>query len=287
MRLIRLALSYGAEILVDLEDSIQDFGQAENNHVLKKNARHALFLLSDFLSEQSNGHPIHVRINNRNTPFFDDDLKALAEVKDIKWKSVFLPKTESYSDLENLFGRLNHHKINYKGISPIIETRKGVDWFLEDFATIDLALNAIFFGNYDYNLSCGTWPIVEQDSEEYWQLVSGLIVKAEKLGYKFGNSPYAKLGDSNSLNNILEKLSNLCELDFYQVTLANSQSQQCRMFSQGMRTGLAVTARANSAVEVQSFFHQYKLNKRGFAFDRDRQRIITPQEYLLSLNHKS
>lgn len=284
-RLINRALSNRVEILLDLEDSLQDAVDTENNFGLKLSGRKALVFLSDFLSDISKTFPVHIRINNPTTSFFEYDLKLLEKLESVNWESIFAPKTESLQNLQYLDAEFKNRGINHKGISPIVETIKGVNWLVNDFTYTNIPLHGIFFGNYDYNLSCNNWPLVEQNSEGYWSLAEGLISKVESLGYRYGNSPYANLRDISTLNQILVRLNTMCSLDFYQVTLNNVQSKNCREFCAKPKAALLhPSTGANSVQEIQMGFLKYKLSNRSFAFDHFAGRLITPHEYLLSIH---
>lgn len=100
------ALASGAgAVIVDLEDAVPVDA--------KETARQAL---ETFLQEHD-GPGIHVRINARGTPYFEDDLALCTRHE--KVVGILLPKAESSDDIARVAS-------SGKSIIPLIETAKGL-----------------------------------------------------------------------------------------------------------------------------------------------------------------
>lgn len=122
------------QIILDIEDAVDPR--------LKDGAR------SDVIDWLSNGGSGWVRINDRTSDFWSDDVDALVRVPGLR--GVMLAKTESPSQISETFDRL-------RGVTPVIalvESALGI----EEAANIARARGAyrLAFGSGDYRRDTGT-----------------------------------------------------------------------------------------------------------------------------------
>ncbi|WP_336269938.1 HpcH/HpaI aldolase/citrate lyase family protein [Vreelandella arctica] len=127
------ALASGAgAVIVDLEDAVPSGAKAT--------ARQAL---EDFL-KQHDGPGIYVRINARDTEFFDEDL-ALCKQQD-KVIAIMLPRAESSEDIREVASA-------GKTVLPLIETARGL-FAIHDIAASP-AVRRMSYGGLDLSADLG------------------------------------------------------------------------------------------------------------------------------------
>ncbi|MBI3502056.1 MAG: hypothetical protein HY063_09695 [Bacteroidetes bacterium] len=270
IRLIK-SLPENCKILLDIEDSIQDIENPEFNSALKEKAREDLLAIIAGINRK-----FSLRINNLLGKEFERDKKILLLVKD-KIESVFIPKVENKEEI-NFFCDEFDRSLN---LNLIVETRKGIE-------CIDKILNTqegskiefIFFGNYDYHLDTDTYPIAEQNSSAYWEIVKPLISIIEKNKISFGNSPYANIPDVNCLHHSFSILSAFCCRNFGLMSLHKIQTNYFQMLMSKPDDKNKFRGEEGIYAKHVSEFIKNKLKGRSFAIDKN-NRIITPQEYLL------
>jgi len=278
-RLIRYANHAGAEILLDLEDSVCDVSSPELTLVYKTRARE---ILLDLVGQLTELPKVHIRINAISSIHFNNDMACLAALPDVRWESIFIPKAESYHDMIETINVLTCHYIRFKYLSPIIETVTGYDFFINSFINHPaLGLKVVYFGNYDYNLSKFQYPLIEQGQEKYWDTVLPLINKIETMGLSFGNSPYAPLGDLETFKSSLQKLALYCKQPAWQVCLSLNQTKLAKAFTENNECAIPHAESSNkiSALEAGAGFQS--LAGRSFAYNYKTKNITTPHEYLL------
>jgi hypothetical protein len=125
------------------------------------------------------------------------------------------------------------------------------------------------------------FPLTEQNDIQYFDMIAPIIAKIEANGLRFGNSPYAYIGDLAGLGFSFLHLQRHCKRDFAVMSLHKSQTRLFHSIISGQDTGLTMYKYPNK----ESFStEQYELNKlkgRGFALDNKTKCIFTPQEYYL------
>lgn len=292
-RMLRIIHEYDSCILLDLEDGIQDVCNPLNNKRLKELSRKVLLNLFTLLSpEDLPRYNLNIRINSYGSEFFTHDLKVLQSIK-VTWNSIFIPKIETRSDIENYIRTIKQNGILTRELIPILETKKAI-LNLENILTgsYEGMCRVIFFGNYDYNLDSGIFPVVEQKFSEYWDFISPIIQRIEQAGYYFGNSPYAYIGDSETFYRILCNLFRRCSKPFSQISLHISQTRICNNFNKNYNfqydsisplVSIRQEKNLSSAEEIVHLFQENRLKGRSFSLITGTERIITPQEYLLAI----
>lgn len=128
------AASRADQIVLDIEDAVDP--------KLKPEARHAV------VEWLSNGGTGWVRINDRTTDFWSDDVDALKGVPGLM--GVMLAKTESAADVTETFDRLG----GSTPVLPLVESALGI----EEATSIARARGAfrLAFGSGDYRRDTGT-----------------------------------------------------------------------------------------------------------------------------------
>ena len=278
-RLIRYALRANAGILLDLEDSILDIYSRKRTYEYKSAARDTLLDLAPFIKDIPQ---IHIRINAVSSIYFEQDINCLKKLKDIVWESIFIPKFENQEDITKLITILDSNEIKYRSLSPIIETVAGYDFMINDYeATPSHRFGTAYFGNYDYNLSIANEQLIEQDNDLYWQTVLPLINKVEHHGLRYGNSPYTKLSDMDTLLRSMQILESTCLHVPTQICLSINQPRVANAFVEK-----SITAPNTQKINREGqgiLASTYKpLSGRSFAFDTVSQKITTPHEFLMN-----
>ncbi len=277
VRIIQSLLDFNCKVLLDIEDSIQDVQQPKLNDELKAQARIAFACIVNKLPNCK----FNIRINAIHSKAFPLDAELLLKFSN-QIESVFIPKVESSNDLEIYCEAVQHnHRLNL-----IIETQKGVNNIDEILSSkYKNRIDFVFFGNYDFHLDCNIFPITEQDSFNYWEIVKPIITKVEKNKLHFGNSPYANIVDTNCLNFTLKQLNAFCKRDFAVMALHKNQSIYFNSLITEHQKSIQQAVNTNRSNVTIDLFNNNKQKGRSFAMYNDR--IITPQEYLLLLKRKN
>ncbi len=119
-------------VIFDLEDAVavQE----------KKTARARLF---QKLSSKENLHTFFIRINDAESPFYQEDVEALQNIPGI---GIVLPKTASAEQVRQL-----QKKLPGRPILPIIESAAGV-WYAKEIAESCAEVETLAFGSIDFSL---------------------------------------------------------------------------------------------------------------------------------------
>lgn len=272
-RLISSFRKSNCRILLDLEDSIRDVLIPEKSAILKQQARAALSTIFSL----NTGYKFDVRINSPHSAEYANDI-ALLKIFIPNIRSIFIPKIEYAEDISKV---VRDTDATIK-VNPIFETLYGVQ-NRQSICVPEVRdmVEFFFYGNYDYHLDANIFPIHEQYSESYWKIVE-LLVKTIENGFHFGNSPYSNISDFATLQHSLFKLKSICKKDFAVMSLHKKQTleymklQPCKIHNTNSRP---------SDDHVIDTYVLGKLKGRSFAIDKGSNKIITPQEYLLAVNH--
>lgn len=125
------ALAAGAgAVILDLEDAVEPDGKTAARGEIAR-----------WVAAQSNTSNIVLRINDRQSPWFADDLDLLRETN---VHSVMLPKTESADDVAAIWMAM----LEGGSILPLIETAHGVQ-NIEEIASAT-GVRRLAFGSVDY-----------------------------------------------------------------------------------------------------------------------------------------
>ncbi|MCM3713966.1 HpcH/HpaI aldolase/citrate lyase family protein [Halalkalibacter oceani] len=154
-------------VVLDLEDAVA----IEQ----KKQARQQLIAT---LEDVELSPRIFIRINDRQTAFFEDDLLAVATLKDV---SVIIPKVEQKEDIEKAVEMLRKGAADgaERRISPILETAKGIMNAYE-IATASDKICALSFGAVDFELDINA--IRTEGGEEFLYAKSHVVIASRAAG---------------------------------------------------------------------------------------------------------
>jgi citrate lyase subunit beta / citryl-CoA lyase len=167
------------EVIVDLEDAVPA-GEKER----------ARELAVATLRRGPLGRTTALRVNGRATPWWEDDLRAAAEVRpDV----VVLPKVESPADVAAAAELLPPGT----GLQAQIETARGLaaaDWI----ASSGHGLEALVFGPADLAASLGI-PVLTIGAGATDYALARVLAAARAFGLQAVDGPHARLGDDLGL----------------------------------------------------------------------------------------
>jgi citrate lyase subunit beta/citryl-CoA lyase len=167
------------EVIVDLEDAVPANGKEE-----------ARRLALAVLHRGPLGRTTALRVNDRATPWWEDDLRAAAEARpDV----VVLPKVESPEDVAAAAERLP----DGVGLEAQIETARGLaaaEWI----ASAGHGLEALVFGPADLAASLGV-PVLTIGAGVSDAALARVVVAARAFGLQAVDGPHARLGDDLGL----------------------------------------------------------------------------------------
>ena len=188
-------------VVVDFEDAVSDVAKDRAREMATEAISHLEPTTSRLL----------VRINGRDTAWFDDDVSALAPVLDRIW-AVVLPKASTTDDVTRLHDRLadldsNGHQGHETGILPIIETAAGVlsAW---EIASASVRVRSLLFGAAD--LSMQLQMDTTADGDELLHARSQVVLAAAAAGVgRPLDGPYLRLDDPAGLRRSTEHAQRL------------------------------------------------------------------------------
>ena len=190
-RRLEKAVDLGAdEIVIDLEDSVP----AD----LKPEARGAV---ADALAgAEWLAAPVSVRVNGVATPWFEDDLRAIAAAGD-RLDSVVVPKVEGPADLDAAARLLDEAeraamRAAPVGLQALIESARGLR-SVSEIATASPRLESLILGPADMSVSLG-FP--SPDEGPRWDFVRGaIVVAASAAGLQAIDGPFLQISDLEGL----------------------------------------------------------------------------------------
>lgn len=134
-RIEKALASEANAVIIDLEDAIPMSAKDKVREGVRK-----FLALHDFVKSKK----VYVRINDSFTPFYEQDVRMVAEFPDV---GIMLPKTNSPEDVQMLEATTSSNQL----IIPLIETAKGVLRAYE-IASSSKRVKKLAFGAVDYCL---------------------------------------------------------------------------------------------------------------------------------------
>jgi citrate lyase subunit beta / citryl-CoA lyase len=174
------------EVVVDLEDSVP------REH--KEEARAAV------AEALATGHwasaTVSVRVNGASTPWFADDLRALAGAGD-RLDSVIVPKAESPADIQRAEALLSEAgRERPIGLQGLIESARGLR-DVNQIAEASPQLEALILGPADMSVSLG---FASPKEGSRWDFIRGaIVVAARATGLQAIDGPYLQISDADGL----------------------------------------------------------------------------------------
>ena len=178
------------EVVVDLEDSVPP--------ELKDEARAAV--CEALATGRWAAATVTVRINGIATPWFEDDLRAIASAGS-RLDCVVVPKVERAADLERVGGLLavcerQADRTRPIGVQVLIESALGLR-DVDEIAASSPRLEALILGPADLSVSL-SFP--SPDAGTRWDFVRGaLLVAARAVGIQAIDGPHLQISDSSGL----------------------------------------------------------------------------------------
>ncbi len=162
------------EIVIDLEDSVPS--------ELKEEARAAV---ADALSSATwASATVSVRVNGTSTPWFENDMRAIAGAA--RLDSVVVPKVESASDMERAAA------LAPCGLQALIESALGLRE-IHSIAEATDQLEALIMGPADMSVSLG-FPSPAEGPQ--WDPIrSAVVVAARAAGVQAIDGPFLQISD--------------------------------------------------------------------------------------------
>jgi citrate lyase beta subunit len=277
--------------ILDLEDSAQDPFDLEKTRELKKEARLGLLKISESFDENYRSK-IYIRINSANSEYFNEDLAAVISSKrnGMPIDGIFLPKTEEYSSIENIYHHFDDHLVDID-IVPMIETQLGYE-NLEKILIADNSKNLIskvHYGHFDYSLDAKLWPFPDPNHYQYWEIIKPMIVLLQKYKRTYIHTPFPFPNDTSlfwsSQNNINSILPNLdfwsCTLNL-ELSLSDCPDDITLLECEDIDTNEEILVK--KAKQIIEEYYQGRVNKRSFSMSSKRfippHQAIAAQKYL-------
>ena len=139
---------------------------------------------------------VSVRVNGASTPWFADDLRAVAGAGE-RLDAVILPKVETADDLRRTAALLAEAgaaagRERPIGLQALIESARGLR-DVNEIAEADPSLEALILGPADMSVSLG-FPSPEEGSR--WDFVRGaVLVAARAAGIQAIDGPFLQIAD--------------------------------------------------------------------------------------------
>lgn len=261
--------------ILDLEDSLEIPGahaQSKASRVIAREKLHQL--MSGFAPETLMG----IRINHIHGEEFSKDLHCLQQCP-IQLDHIVLPKVNTADELQAYADALQH--ASCKEFIVLLETASGLQQLSSILATASsLQISKIHFGHWDYFLSCGAYPLPNQEHTTFWDTVKPLMKTIESGGFTYIHPPVNRLTDYSLLTSVIQYLQSLSSLEFGISTLTNGQSKNAQKVT-GSNSALQVQELpvSDALLHAQQLIEQYQSNNYSFSITDDNV-FIPPHEYL-------
>ena len=280
----------GVMSILDLEDSAQDPFSKIKTIELKSSARAGLALISRD-STINHTSKVFIRINAIDSEYYKDDINSVisAYKNGMKITGVFLPKVDSYLNIEDLYKKLSI--INTKiEIIPMIETESGLNNLAEILKsdTINNYFSRVHFGHFDYCLDAKIWPFLDPVHSDFWAVVEKIVNLVRKFNKTYIHTPFPftkneELFWASSFH--LKKL--YPSLDFWICTLNSELSLSCQPKEtipfEISSPQFSEVFLIDEAHKICNNFLDGRANKRSFSVSNER--FIPPHQYFAAKNY--
>lgn len=302
-RLIRATRHAPATVVLDLEDSLWDVIDGTGTAALKAAGRANLVTLAQTHPELFAQGPIGVRINRLSGPDAAPDFAALGRASRlVEFECVVPTKVESGAEIHEIRARLRDGGVAYRGIVPIVETRRGLANLDEiTDAARSAGIEWLVYGHFDFALDSGWWPFPEPCQPSYWETVDPLIRRWERAGLGYVQPPYFQTHDRAGMAGILARLTRTCTREFGILTVTPRQTEMVsRLNDAAGRTEEALEpAPARTTLEpcdptetpadlarhVIDTFLATRRESAGFALEPRSGEFISPHMYLAARDY--
>jgi citrate lyase beta subunit len=297
-RLIR-SMVPGTMAVLDLEDGYLDVRDSGKTSDRRASGRRQLRALCANANGRANGRPVAMRINATRAEDFGLDFPVVRTVAEtFGLSAVMLPKVESADQLACSHAKLNAEAIEFAGLVPMVETRKGLDRIDEIVAAaVEIGSPAIVYGHHDYWLAAGSWPFPSPRECSYWEPVERIAERALSAGLRYVHPPDADLRDEALLSGMVARLRNICGDRFDVFSAGMSQTSLLLRLVEGVSSSdsglepiseqpaLAPAEGKRLAKETCALFEANNRPEHSFSADARSGRFISPHEYLAALSY--
>jgi citrate lyase beta subunit len=286
-KMIPKIINANANVILDVEDSVQDTLNPENTNTLKEDARQSIpILISELLKKDIDiSKNIYVRVNSFESGELEKDINIISQICErVNSIGIFAPMIKNVEDLYKIKELLagNFEKVK---IVPIIETVEGYKNMINILDKSEkLNIEYIHYGHYDYSLDSEQWPFLEQDELKFWDFINAMIDKIENKNVKYMHTPFGNLKNEKLYKSVIKKLTNICKLDFAVTALNYNQV----IYAQDIKVSdieyneNSVDDKYKLALEVVNIFENNQCSKRSFSVDIKKSRFLTPHEYRMA-----
>ena len=175
------------EVVIDLEDAVAP-GE-------KDDAREAT--LAALGEGEWEAHSVAVRVNGIDTPWFERDVRELAERGGEALGSIVVPKAESAAGLETVEELLAPAR-GEVGVQALIETAAGLARVNEIAAAMP-RMEALIIGYADLAASLGRPPSARHDADRWSFTLDAVLVAARAAGIQAIDGPHLQIDDVEGL----------------------------------------------------------------------------------------
>ncbi len=178
------------EVVIDLEDAVAP--------AQKEMAREAT--VAALGEEGWQARSIAVRVNGTETPWFEDDVRALTGSGKVL-SSLVIPKVEAAGDLrplDALLGPSDSEGDSAVGVQALIETAAGLA-HVNEIAGSSPRLEALIIGYADLAASLGRPPSARHDPDRWAFTLDAVLVAARAAGIQAIDGPHLQIDDLEGL----------------------------------------------------------------------------------------
>lgn len=188
------------EVVIDLEDAVAP--------AQKEMAREATVAA---LGEHGwQARSIAVRVNGTETPWFEDDVRALAGSGEVLG-SLVIPKVEAAAGLrplDSLLGSADAAREGGLGVQALIETAAGLA-HVNEIAASSPRLEALIIGYADLAASLGRPPSARHDPDRWVFALDAVLVAARAAGIQAIDGPHLQIDDLDGLSSAASRARDL------------------------------------------------------------------------------
>jgi len=276
--------------ILDLEDSAQDPFDLEITKTLKQEARDGLLNISESF-DQTFRSKIYIRVNAMNSDYFNDDIHCVIQSikRGMPIGGIFLPKTEDYLGIQEIYQILKNEKINLD-IVPMIETSQGYE-NLSSILSKDTDSNLVskvHYGHFDYCLDSNLWPFPDPYHHDYWRIIKPILQLLAEHKKVYIHTPFPFPNDEQlfwSSQFHIRKL--MPKLEFWACTL-NLELSVSDNPTQAEDLNLhEITNNQDDLITeaelIVNDYHQGRANKRSFGMSS--KRFIPPHQFFAAKDY--
>ena len=291
-RLIR-SMGAGTMAVLDLEDGYLDVRDPEKTSERRASGRWHLFELCANAKDRTNGRAVALRVNVAGSEDFARDLSVVRAASEVfGLAAVMLPKVESADQVRCAHADLSAEGVDFGGLVPMVETRKGMDQIDEIIAVaVELGSPAVVYGHHDYWLDAGAWPFPTPREKSYWEPVERVTTPALAAGLRYVHPPEAELRDEALLAEMVGRLHGLCgeSFDLFSAGMSQTPILWRLMANASSDKNLSALSepcasepaeKERLAEQTCALFEENNRPEHAFSADARSGRFFSPHEYL-------